>query len=62
MFSKVHLAGGQEWIGGAGDEAGERSARLQSYCELLGRKWFMLERFVRVGISVGCLESLSKDE
>lgn len=49
--SEVPVAGWQEWTGGEGDEAGERSTRLQSYCcELLSREGRMLE--VSLGLEI----------
>lgn len=48
-----------DWEGGTGGEAGERSARLQNYCELLGIL-VNAGNLVRVSTSVGCLGSLNK--
>lgn len=50
-----------DWEGGTGDEAGERSARLQNYCELLDIL-VNAGNLVRVSTSVGCLGSLNKGE
>lgn len=50
LLPKAHLAGGQEWIGRWRAEARERPPRLQSCCELLGRKGLMLDLSLEVVI------------